>query len=96
MRMQGHPTGTGLTLEQKKSRLWGSKAATEQPQVNALPSRTLYRAALRLTAAKTCSKLCSAACFTHVIPALCMTCITCILQPLSVIAVRQDDESDSE
>ena len=27
MRMQGHPTGTGLTLEQKKSKLWGSKAA---------------------------------------------------------------------
>ncbi|DBA90387.1 TPA: Kanadaptin [Trebouxia sp. C0004] len=35
MRMQGHPTGTGLTLEQKKSKLWGSKAATEQPQADA-------------------------------------------------------------
>jgi len=36
MRMQGHPTGAGFTLEQKKNRLWGSKAATEQPQVKAL------------------------------------------------------------
>lgn len=35
MRMQGRPTGTGLTLEQKKSRLWGSKAASEQPQADA-------------------------------------------------------------
>lgn len=25
--MQGHPSGTGLTLEQKKSKLWGNKAA---------------------------------------------------------------------
>ncbi|KAL0042779.1 hypothetical protein WJX79_010768 [Trebouxia sp. C0005] len=35
MRMQGHPMGTGLTLEQKKNRLWGSKAAAEQPQADA-------------------------------------------------------------
>ena len=27
MRMQGLPLGTGLTLQQKKSKLWGSKAA---------------------------------------------------------------------
>lgn len=27
LRMQGHPSGTGLTLEQKKSKLWGNKAA---------------------------------------------------------------------
>ena len=53
MRMQGHPTGTGLTLEQKKSRLWGSKAATEQPQVSALHSRAVHRAMLNPTAANT-------------------------------------------
>ena len=29
-------------------------------------------------------------------PALCITCIACILQPVSVIAVHQDDESYSE
>ena len=33
MRMQGHPMGTGLTLEQKKTRLWGSKAVPDQAQV---------------------------------------------------------------
>ena len=31
MRMQAHPTGTGLTLQQKKSKLWGSKAAAADP-----------------------------------------------------------------
>ena len=92
MRMQGHPTGTGLTLEQKKSRLWGSKTATEQPQVKALHSMALHIAALKATAARPCPKLCSAAFFSH----SCTTCITCILQPVSVTAVRQDDESDSE
>jgi len=81
MRMQGHPTGTGLTLEQKKSRLWGSKAATEQPQVSASHSRALHRAALEGTAAQTCSKLCGAACFSRDMPALCITCMQCIPQP---------------
>lgn len=33
MRMQGHPMGTGLTLEQKKTKLWGSKAVPDQAQV---------------------------------------------------------------
>ena len=39
MRMQGHSTGTGLTLQQKKSKLWGSKAmpAADTAQVNLLP-----------------------------------------------------------
>ena len=39
MRMQGHPTGTGLTLQQKKSKLWGSKAtpAADTAQVSLLP-----------------------------------------------------------
>ena len=95
--MQGHPTGTGLTLEQKKSRLWGSKAASEQPQVKALHSRTLHRAALKATPSETCWRIAvqhvsATSCLHSALHALLAYCSHC----LSLLCVKMMSQTVSQ